>query len=159
MSNYNDNWKAFVNETKEMSGEQLQEYVGDIARAVSGLFNQSGEGDKYSGLSAVRSKADPVDVSKLLNATSLKDYAAEYNRLVDADERENIRKINTDTVNMVLAFISELDDPAEIVQALRTSPEIGPFSAFGNEETLEKFVDLVAQEHRRGARKSKPRAS
>lgn len=53
MSSYNDNWKAFVNETKEMSDEQLQEYIGDIARAVSGLFNQSGEGDKYSGLSGL----------------------------------------------------------------------------------------------------------
>jgi hypothetical protein len=159
MSNYNDNWKAFVNETKEMGDEQLQEYVGDIARAVSGLFNQSGEGDKYSGLSTVRPKAAPVDVSKLLNATSLKDYAAEYNRLVDADERENIREINPTAVNMVLAFISAGDTPAEIVQALRTSTKIGPFSAFGNEKTLENFVDLVAQAHRRGVRKFKPRKS
>lgn len=56
MSNYNDNWKAFVNETKEMSDEQLQEYVGDIARAVSGLSSQSGQGDQYSGLKTPTNK-------------------------------------------------------------------------------------------------------
>ena len=58
MSNYNDNWKAFVDETKEMSDEQLQEYVGDIARAISGLFGQSGEGGKKSHLSGLGSAGE-----------------------------------------------------------------------------------------------------
>ena len=53
MSKYNDNWKAFVDETKEMSDEQLQEYVGDIMRAIGGLSSQSGQGDQYSGLSGL----------------------------------------------------------------------------------------------------------
>jgi len=56
MSNYNDNWKAFVNETKEMSDEQLQEYIGDIRSAVSGLSSQSGQGTQYSGLQTPTNK-------------------------------------------------------------------------------------------------------
>ena len=56
MSNYNDNWKAFVNETKEMSGEQLQEYISDIRSAVSGLSSQSGQGTQYSGLQTPTNK-------------------------------------------------------------------------------------------------------
>ena len=59
MSNYNDNWKAFVNETKEMSDEQLQEYISDIRSAVGGLFNQSGQGDQYSGLKGLRPEPKP----------------------------------------------------------------------------------------------------
>ena len=56
MSNYNDNWKAFVNETKEMSGEQLQEYIGDIRSAAAALSSQSGQGTQYSGLQTPTNK-------------------------------------------------------------------------------------------------------
>ena len=63
MSNYNDNWKAFVNETKEMSDEQLQEYISDIRSAVGGLFNQSGQGDQHSGLKGLRPEPKPQDGS------------------------------------------------------------------------------------------------
>tara|TARA_R100001163_G_scaffold65776_2_gene64735 strand:- start:2153 stop:2716 length:564 start_codon:yes stop_codon:yes gene_type:complete len=56
MSNYNDNWKAFVNETKEMSGEQLQEYISDIRSAATALSSQSGQGTQYSGLQTPTNK-------------------------------------------------------------------------------------------------------
>lgn len=58
MSSYSDNWKAFVDETKEMSDEQLQEYVGDIMRAIGGLSSQSGQGGKKSHLSGLGSAAN-----------------------------------------------------------------------------------------------------
>ena len=42
-----------------MSDEQLQEYISDIRSAVGGLFNQSGQGDQYSGLKGLRPEPKP----------------------------------------------------------------------------------------------------
>ena len=159
MSNYNDNWKAFVNETKEMSDEQLQEYISDIRSAVGGLFNQSGQGDQYSGLKGLRPQTDPkgpkeepkeepkedsVDVSKLLNAESLDVYVREYNKLAD-DSEEDIMGITTGAIDFVVRFLNAGDDDATIVNGLQTD-FVGPFSAFGNEKTLKRFVELVRKE-------------
>jgi len=156
MSNYNDNWKAFVDETKEMSDEQLQEYVGDILNFARGLSSQSGEGGKKSHLSGLGSAANVAAsdkrkkdaaakkaaqlraiVSKLLNATSLKDYVREYNKLVDADAR-NIRKIDSKVIKLIrdIHGYFEVDKLVKVLQS-------NSFSTFGNPKTLEKFIQLA----------------
>ncbi len=260
MSNYNDNWKAFVDETKEMSDEQLQEYVGDILNFARGLSSQSGQGGKKSHLSGLGSAANvaasdrrkkdadarkkaalarmpkinifkgkqgkgiqsqlaragiekktankilkalqkdfaeagynvmenaarkvialkntlqvigaltdpvekqkvkeiivnmlrqnkikldpqsskalrpPADVSELLNATSLKDYVREYNKLVDADAR-NIRKIDSKVIEIIRDAHGyfEVDELVKVLQG-------NSFSTFGNPKTLEKFIQLA----------------
>jgi len=159
MSNYNDNWKAFVDETKEMSDEQLQEYISDIRSAVSGLFNQSGQGTQYSGLKGYRPQTDPkgpkeepkeepkedsVDVSKLTNAGSLNDYKKEYNKLV-VDSEEDIMVIDESAIELVLRLLRGGEDDTTIVNGLQ-GPFLGPFSAFGDPKTLKRFVELVRKE-------------
>ena len=88
MSNYNDNWKAFVNETKEMSDEQLQEYISDIRSAVGGLFNQSGQGDQYSGLKGLRPEPKPQTGSdsedSIVYGINSKDNSESLYSLLDA---------------------------------------------------------------------------
>lgn len=145
MSSYNDNWKAFVNETKEMSDEQLQEYIGDIARAVSGLFNQSGEGDKYSGLSGLGTPGE-IKASEKRKKEAIANNIKNMLNKVEKDLSD--AGVEGDVLNGIMEAIrADLAAAGYEVEAeINEDTENKAFQLINTIQAIEKVADLVIKE-------------
>jgi uncharacterized protein (UPF0335 family) len=88
---------------------------------------------------AAAAKPEAADISNLLNAESLEQYISEYNKLVNADQR-NLKAIDDDVVGLVQALQGRGNSASKIVNFLRSRSRL---SAFGNAKTLEKFIELA----------------